>query len=141
MTKTQYRALYIGASLLSLSLSAFQSQPVDSEANWKLLQAVSETSSAVRLAMAYALPVVTLVSFYGIFRFRSWAPWLSLTLAIANICIIALYGTSMMQLPPAVQALQTLSCYIWGAVLALPFISSAVREMFWPTSTSQADGV
>lgn len=137
MTKTQYRALYGAAILLMLSPQAFPSQPGDPEAYWKLLGAVSETNSVARFAMAYVWPAATLVSFYGAFRFRRWAPWLSLALACTNLGVIIAYGASMM-LPAPAQALQTLAHYVWGVLMALPFISPDVREMFWPRQANQA---
>ncbi|MNS32548.1 hypothetical protein D3C72_646370 [compost metagenome] len=131
MTKWQYRVLYIGAILLALAPQAFQPHIADPETYWKRLQAVSDMSGWMKFVMVYPLPVATLVSLYGTFRFRSWAVWLNLILTCIYLGSVVVLDVSMV-IPAPAQAMQTLAHYAWGAVMALPFFSRDVREMFWP---------
>lgn len=78
------------------------------------------------------LVVLGLVSFYGLLRFRAWAPRFTLWSSVATV-VVACFS------PPIVlsglgNATSILGCALFGAVLALPYYSPEVRELFWPSS-------
>lgn len=77
------------------------------------------------------LVVIALVSFYGMLRFRAWAP--RLTLWSSAVTCVAIGISPPVVLSGLANATSALGFALFGAVLALPYYAPDVREMFWPS--------
>lgn len=96
-----------------------------------VMQSEMVATDWIFLLLLAVLGVIALVSFYGLLRFRAWAPRLTLWSSAATWGLICFS-------PPVVlsgltNATSALGFALFGAVLALPYYAPDVREMFWPS--------
>lgn len=138
MGKSTYRALVIASlSIPILGMLAeygFDLVPrelTDLSQSLLMQSEVGPTDWIFLLAFS-VLVVLGLISFYGLLRFRAWAPRFTLWSSVATV-VVACFS------PPIVlsglgNATSTLGCALFGAVLALPYYSPEVRELFWPST-------
>ena len=96
-----------------------------------LMQSEVGPTDWIFLLALSVLVVLGLISFYGLLWFRAWAPRFTLWSSVAT-AVVACFS------PPIVlsglgNATSGLGFALFGAVLALPYYSPEVREMFWPS--------
>lgn len=138
MGKSTYRALVIaslGIPLLGmLAEYGFDLVPhelTDLSQSLLMQSEVGPTDWIFLLALS-VLVVLGLISFYGLLRFRAWAPRFTLWSFVATV-IVACFS------PPIIlsglgNATSGLGFALFGAVLALPYYAPEVRELFWPST-------
>lgn len=127
MTTSLYRALvvaslvvgvasaaldYVFPSLLSEQLRAAQASQLTEMSTPRLL--------AFLLLASIAL-VLYIASMYGLYRFRPWAPRIAL-ICTAVVLVIPPLGGASAQSGVAIAAAY-LSSYLWGAAIALAYVS------------------
>lgn len=138
MGKSTYRALVmasLGIPILGiLAEYGFDLVPqelADLSQSLLMQSEVGLTDWIFLLAFSVVL-VLGLISFYGLLRFRAWAPRFTLWSSVATWVVVCFS-------PPIVlsglgYSTSTLGCVLFGAVIALPYYSPEVRELFWPTT-------
>ena len=138
MTPTQFRTLLIAAVALGL-LGAFVDvlfPTLVEEAFQQAQQTVDEKTSRTRLlvTVAVAIPVlvVYLVSLFGLFKFRSWAPRVSIAGTLLTVLVWPLFGT--MAMSGLSLAISYFASYLWGAVLLAAY-TPTIRQHFLPAAS------
>lgn len=137
MGKSTYRAWVIASLVIPvlgmLAEYGFDLVPQELTDLSQSLLMQSEVAPAdwIFLLALSVLGVIALASFYGLLRFRAWAPRLTLWSSAVTCVAICIS-------PPVVQsglanATSALGFALFGAVLALPYYAPDVREMFWPS--------
>lgn len=138
MGKSTYRALVIaslGIPILGmLAEYGFDLVPhelTDLSQSLLMQSEVGPTDWIFLLALS-VLVVLGLISFYGLLRFRAWAPRFTLWSSVATLVVTCF--TPPVVLSGLGYSASALACVLFGAVLALPYYSPEVRELFWPTT-------
>jgi hypothetical protein len=80
---------------------------------------ISITHMQLLLIMTIAVILTTAASYYGLYRFRPWAPRLSLISSVLGLFLALFFGAYAQS--GLASATSYLSCYMWGAVLALAY--------------------
>ena len=137
MGKSTYRALVIASlgipilgMLAEYGFDLVPQELADLSQSLLMQSEVGPTDWIFLLALS-VLVVLGLISFYGLLRFRAWAPRFTLWSSAAT-WVVACFS------PPIVlsglgNATSGLGFALFGAVLALPYYAPEVREMFWPS--------
>lgn len=137
MGKSTYRALVIASlgipilgMLAEYGFDLVPQELADLSQSLLMQSEVGPTDWIFLLALS-VLVVLGLISFYGMLWFRAWAPRFTLWSSVAT-AVVACFS------PPLVlsglgNATSGLGFALFGAVLALPYYSPEVREMFWPS--------
>jgi len=137
MGKSTYRALVIASlgiplfgMLVEYGFDLVPHELTDLSQSLLMQSEVGPTDWIFLLALS-VLVVLGLIAFYGLLRFRAWAPRFTLWSSVAT-AVVACFS------PPIVlsglgNATSGLGFALFGAVLALPYYSPEVREMFWPS--------
>ncbi|OAD84199.1 hypothetical protein ATN89_10455 [Comamonas thiooxydans] len=135
MGKSTYRALVIASlgiplfgMLAEYGFDLVPHELTDLSQSLLMQSEVGPTDWIFLLALS-VLVVLGLISFYGLLRFRAWAPRFTLWSSVATV-VVACFS------PPIVlsglgNATSALGFALFGAVLALPYYAPEVREMFW----------
>ncbi|WP_304351640.1 hypothetical protein [Comamonas testosteroni] len=138
MGKSTYRALVIASLVIPilgmLAEYGFDLVPhelTDLSQSLLMQSEVGPTDWILLLAFS-VLVVLGLISFYGLLRFRAWAPRFTLWSSVATV-VVACFSPPMV-LSGLGYSTSTLGCVFFGAVLALPYYSPEVRELFWPST-------
>ena len=138
MGKSTYRALVIASlgiplfgMLVEYGFDLVPHELTDLSQSLLMQSEVGPTDWIFLLALS-VLAVLGLISFYGLLWFRAWAPRFTLWSSVAT-AVVACFS------PPIVlsglgNATSGLGFALFGAVLALPYYSPEVREMFWPSN-------
>lgn len=82
------------------------------------------------LGIVAVLLIGMLVSYVGMFFFKSWARTLALVTTIISIALIPFSGPALSS--AAEQALFEISSILWGMILALAYWASPVSDRFSP---------
>jgi len=137
MGKSTYRALVIASlgiplfgMLAEYGFDLVPHELTDLSQSLLMQSEVGPTDWIFLLALS-VLVVLGLISFYGLLRFRAWAPRFTLWSSVAT-WVVACFS------PPLVlsglgNATSALGFALFGAVLVLPYYAPEVREMFWPS--------
>lgn len=137
MGKSTYRALVIASlgiplfgMLAEYGFDLVPHELTDLSQSLLMQSEVGPTDWIFLLALS-VLVVLGLISFYGLLRFRAWAPRFTLWSSVATV-VVACFS------PPIVlsglgNATSALGFALFGAVLVLPYYAPEVREMFWPS--------
>ncbi|BDB70258.1 hypothetical protein Cthiooxydans_26700 [Comamonas thiooxydans] len=137
MGKSTYRALVIASlgiplfgMLAEYGFDLVPHELTDLSQSLLMQSEVGPTDWIFLLALS-VLVVLGLIAFYGLLRFRAWAPRFTLWSSVATV-VVACFS------PPIVlsglgNATSALGFALFGAVLALPYYAPEVREMFWPS--------
>lgn len=135
MGKSTYRALVIASlgiplfgMLAEYGFDLVPHELTDLSQSLLMQSEVGPTDWIFLLALS-VLVVLGLISFYGLLRFRAWAPRFTLWSSVATV-VVACFS------PPIVlsglgNATSALGFALFGAVLVLPYYAPEVREMFW----------
>ncbi|KGH05240.1 hypothetical protein [Comamonas thiooxydans] len=139
MGKSTYRALVIASlgiplfgMLAEYGFDLVPHELTDLSQSLLMQSEVGPTDWIFLLALS-VLVVLGLIAFYGLLRFRAWAPRFTLWSSAATV-VVACFS------PPIVlsglgNATSALGFALFGAVLALPYYAPEVREMFWPSKS------
>lgn len=73
---------------------------------------------------------LVLAGYYGMIRFRSWAPKFNVWCTVIGTVFVGFMGPALMS--AATNATLFFGTTLYGAALAIAFYSPQVREMFWP---------
>lgn len=147
MKKLTYRAIVLASMLIPVTgwglESAFSLLPAslksvyDSMVIWGGIRSLNPL---LLLAMVLTL-VLALASLYGLLRFRSWGPRISVYFAVISAVVSCFMGPSL--LSGVAAAAGSAGNMLFGVALALAYWAPDVRAMFWPTEealgTAKAD--
>lgn len=141
MGKSTYRALVIASlgipilgMLAEYGFDLVPQELADLSQSLLMQSEVGPMDWIFLLAFSVVL-VLCLIAFYGMLRFRAWAPRFTLWSSVAT-WVVACFS------PPIIlsglgHSTSTLGCVLFGAVLALPYYSPEVRELFWPSTPEE----
>lgn len=129
MTTSQYRLLLIASIVTGIVGGAvdFVFPQLLPEGLLELQNAHDEALSTSRLLLASLLGIAGFVfyvaSVYGLFRFRPWAPRLSIFGTALLLCAVPFLGA--MAQSGLATSISYLASYLWGAVMVLANTASA----------------
>lgn len=126
MTTTQYRSLLIASLLVGILGGGMDlAFPALLPEGFHQAQELHDAGIPTpRLILVFGLGIVALVLYvaclYGLYRFRSWAPRLSVVGTVVAMAIFPLSG-AFAQSGAAISA-SYLASYLWGAALVLAYV-------------------
>lgn len=136
MQKSTYRALVLASVAIPIAgiiaEQAFNLVPIGLvEAHNKYMSSGEPGMGDIGLVLFTISGLIFgLTAFYGMLRFRKWAP--KFNVAITVIGMIAMCFTGPVLMSSLNYSMVSIGSFLYGAVLFMAFYVPEVRAMFWP---------